>query len=330
MKKTIIAKPKVRKKYLIYHCIRGGCGGFGDRQKGIVSVFLLANITKRKFGLIFSKPCDIRQYLYPNEIQWDIPSNEYANLTKKTLIYMKRKDLKTVERSNLTNLFNADIIFLKTNYVVFDYIKRNKNHKSQLKWLQNVTYSQYFAESYWKIFKLSDNITRKFEEIVKTSHLTNSTKLICAHIQIGRNPTMPHDPPRNSPKSVKVVWDFLHRYNDTSLYKIFVATDSEIVRKEALQLFANQTVTEPAGKILHIDAHSNASPTVCQGMEKVLLDQYVLMHCDVLVHSRSGFGENAARLMKNTGEIYIFKGGTISPSDILYRKFVHSFSKWAD
>lgn len=83
MKKTIIAKPKVRKKYLIYHCIRGGCGGFGDRQKGIVSVFLLANITKRKFGLIFSKPCDIRQYLYPNEIQWDIPSNEYANLTKK-------------------------------------------------------------------------------------------------------------------------------------------------------------------------------------------------------------------------------------------------------
>ncbi|CAF1473959.1 unnamed protein product [Didymodactylos carnosus] len=50
---------------LIYSCIRE-CGGWGDRQRGLESAFLLALITDRRFMIEMNFPCDIRTALQPN------------------------------------------------------------------------------------------------------------------------------------------------------------------------------------------------------------------------------------------------------------------------
>ena len=195
-------------------------------------------------------------------------------------------------------------------------LKINDNYRTQLNWLSNISYTQFFAESYGKIFKPGYIIARKLQAFLQKSKVTNSTKLICAQIRLGRNPTMPADDIRNPRSSVNIVWDFLRRYNDSSLYKIFVTADSEDVRREAKRYFPQQII-DTEGKIVHVDFYRRSSPTICQGVEKVLLDQYILSRCDVLIHSRSYFGENAARLKTDRSEIYVFGNGRIFPSSIV-------------
>lgn len=310
------SKPKIKQKYLIYSCRVGTCGGFGDRQGGIVSTYLLANLTKRRFGLILTKPCDIRQYLYPNEIQWDIPRKQLSKLKAQTVKMTNRKSVRSMASIDFNKRYKADVVYLQTNYVLRDLLKDNSNYKSEMEVLANTSYNQYFAEIYGKIFKPGDIIARKLKDFLEKAKFGNETKLICAQIRIGRNPTMPQDNVRNHKSTVNVIWDFLRRYNDTRHYKIFVTTDSEEIRNKAKRLFPEQ-ILDSKGKIIHVDFHKKSSSTICQGVEKVLLDQYILSNCDVLIHSRSNFGENAARLKKTHSEIYNFQNGRISPSSIV-------------
>lgn len=310
------SKPKIKQKYLIYSCKVGTCGGFGDRQRGIISTFLLANLTKRRFGLMLTKPCDIRQYLYPNEVQWDIPRKQLTKLKTQLVKMTTRKSVRAMASIDFNKRYKADVVYLQTNYILRDLLKNNSNYKSQMEVLANTSYDQYFAEMYEKIFKPGHIIARKLKDFLEKSKVGNETKLICAQIRIGRNPTMPQDDVRNRKSTVNVVWDFLRRYNDTRHYKIFVTTDSEEIRNKAKRLFPEQ-VLDSKGKIIHVDFHRRPSATICQGVEKVLLDQYILSNCDVLIHSRSNFGENAARLKKKHSEIYIFQNGRISPSSIV-------------
>ena len=66
-----IFKNKYKKKTVIYECY-GGCGGWADRLKGIMSSYAWSLITDRYFIIHHSKPCQLTEFLLPNEYNWNI------------------------------------------------------------------------------------------------------------------------------------------------------------------------------------------------------------------------------------------------------------------
>jgi hypothetical protein len=57
--------------WLFYECSGGSlCGGLADRFKGIVNTLLLALLTQRGFGVDFSSPLPIQEFLEPAVLEW--------------------------------------------------------------------------------------------------------------------------------------------------------------------------------------------------------------------------------------------------------------------
>ncbi|GFR80186.1 hypothetical protein ElyMa_000574600 [Elysia marginata] len=73
-----------RVKYLIYLCDgHAHCYGLGDRQRGIVATYYLAELTDRRFGIIMTAPSDIRDFYQPNLVKWNVTDSDLPqNATK--------------------------------------------------------------------------------------------------------------------------------------------------------------------------------------------------------------------------------------------------------
>ena len=117
-----------------------------------------------------------------------------------------------------------------------------------------------------------------------------SQQLVCSHIRIGRNPTIPHDSKRRDRTNVTSIFMFLKRFDIPSRYVIYVASDSQKVRESVAGNFTSSfTVDLP---IVHFHA--------------ALLKQYILSKCDILILTRSGFGKMAVHMSEKFQELYIF------------------------
>ena len=146
--------------------------------------------------------------------------------------------------------------------------------------------------------------------------LSESDRLFCAHVRVGRNPTLPMDEELDmiGPEDLVRLRDFFvageKPGQERGRVKYFVATDSHSVRQQFREFFPRQLV-DYGGKILHIDRQRTRSDA-CEGFEEALLDQLILSICDVLVVSRSGFSIHAAHVTNTTGGMWITEGGEIS------------------
>ena len=70
-------------KTLTYFCSIN-CGGWGDRLRGITSVYILAVLLQRRFIINMLYPCDLSNFLQPNLIDWK--TNHNTNQPKNYLI----------------------------------------------------------------------------------------------------------------------------------------------------------------------------------------------------------------------------------------------------
>jgi len=69
-------------KFLSYYCDGKGCGGVGNRIRGIVSLFYLAMLTNRTFLIHWGGPGKLEDYLEPNQVAWSLPLNSVGNFRK--------------------------------------------------------------------------------------------------------------------------------------------------------------------------------------------------------------------------------------------------------
>ena len=83
---------KGSKKYVIFVCDeRRSCGGWGDRQRGLVGVYALAIVTGRQFGIIMTVPCNITNVYVPNRVNWVIPDHELQGKSSISIMDMGSK-----------------------------------------------------------------------------------------------------------------------------------------------------------------------------------------------------------------------------------------------
>ncbi|CAH1799884.1 unnamed protein product [Owenia fusiformis] len=302
-------------KYICYDCQKV-CGGWGDRMAGIASSFMWALMTNRKYVIQQNFPCALTTVYKPNLVNWasDLPN---GLTTKHITLIDNHKFMPNKIKNPSTHIdgrYPYDIISFRVNQ---DWIEgfQNPIYEKRLTQLgfntSELKMDNVFPKLHSLLFKLQDSIQKRLNNFIVNAKTRFNTLLICAQIRMGVNPSIPHDvgPPRNKLEFLSVVWEFLSQFNNSDQHRIFITTDSEDVRQTAKRLFPN-TIVDTEGIITHVDRTPNRSQA-CQGMQKVSLDFHIQTYCDVLMISRSNFGEYGAHLRNSKEGVYGFFNGTI-------------------
>ena len=298
-----------KRKFIVFMCLKKQeCKGWGDRQKGIISTFLLALLTNRSFVIMNNEPCELSNFLEPISYNWT-NCFEYITTVPKsktqTLEYYNWYDSfqKSIPQTNFDAVLTKQVTFIRTNQIWIRAILAHPKAKDNIPWALGKTDREINKLVLVRLFRPRDAL----EQEIKTymDKVRESQQLVCSHIRIGRNPTIPHDTKRRDRTNVTSIFMFLKRFDIPSRYVIYVASDSQKVRKSVAGNFTSSfTVGLP---IVHLSRYYGKSVHIaCQGFHALLLEQYILSKCDILILTRSGFGKMAANMSEKFQELYIF------------------------
>jgi len=310
-------------KTMIYSC-SSICFGWGDRLRGITSVYILALLTRRRFMIDMNHPCSISHVLQPYQIDW-----RFQNLTRicsknRTQLIINVMPLRPPSiRTNMMKLIKSqdfyslrseyDDIHITTNAFYITHALRNPFTNAS--WLlgnlplKQATQELLFPLLFELLFKPSLIVRRGVEQILQRSH----RQLTCLHLRFGRNPSNPFDVQMSQRENLtKVVLEFLDnnpclvKPNETLLY---ITSDSDQAIQTILKSYPTMSITVP-GPILHIDYanHSLSQKSICNGFIKVVTDFYILGECDISILCRSGFSlwANRRRLDRNS-QLFLYR-----------------------
>ncbi|XP_071085444.1 uncharacterized protein [Haliotis cracherodii] len=298
-------RPRWEKKYFIYDCANGNCGGLGDRQEGIVGAFIISQMLSRKFKVNMLVPCDIGNFLQSNQVNWILQSSEISGMksSKYTRIDGDAFQLrdKIAKSLDLEKEFPSDVTHFTVNQEMVNYLKLHPLFKS-LRWAHNQTTTDIYNIVLRRLFRMKPEIQKRFD-LYQSSARSNGRKLVCAHVRVRGNPTIPNDWYTPTPLNVSVVWNFLRQYNNSALYRMFVATDSQNVRQDAKRLFPD-VIQDLEGNIVHVDRDNHAKDYACAGFGKVILDQQTMSSCDVFFMTDSGLGRIASMMRGTDKDLY--------------------------
>ena len=296
---------------LVFLCVKSQqCGGWGDRQKGIISTFLLALLTNRTFVIVCTNPCQLSKFLQPNKYNWTI-CNEYAMSLPKSeteivnLVDRAGNFSHSLRTESLQNLFQYRVVFIRTNRIWNKEILDRPEAAQRIPWAVGKSTAEVSRMVLEIMFKPGEELAFKIEQFMN-SHAKNK-QLACSHLRVGKNPSIPTDARRRfGAPNVSSIFEFLRKFDKSSNYTIYVATDSAAVRRRAKESFTHvATVDMP---VVHIDRYTKAQDglVACTGLFTVLLEQYILSKCDVLLLTHSNLGTMAAYMSNKLQDLFIF------------------------
>lgn len=295
-----------KRKYIVYQCYEI-CGGLGDRQKGIVSAYLLAVLTGRTFVIDMPFPCQLEIFMQPNKYNWRTCKHFALSVPDTDNVRYYTID----DKENYENIFTSSdiryswktqVVTLNINWYATGIIRHYLNSASvpALEWIRGTRDERVVHKVMNELFTPVEAVTKKVDTFLD-KNVGNKT-LVCGHIRVGQNPTLPNDVSfsriRGHP-DVKKLLNFLSVYSDKRRFAIYVATDSDYVRRKATELFKNFVSLNRT--ILHIDRLKVSKELGCVGFFNAVIEQLLLTKCDVLLLTMSNFGVIAA-LMRGRAE----------------------------
>ena len=299
-------------KYMKYQCSKF-CGGWGDRLRGILSVYALSLLLNREFRIMINHPCSITNLLQSNEIKWDSEIEYEDKMTNYVINTIDNRNKFTQNISNLdpdSFLNNYDIITIANNVDWTYYMVRNKFLKKKIKNLgfniHKFRLKNLMFEWYHKFFKLQPSLQEKYDQFLTKLKIENNAKLLCVQIRTGGiRSNHKRDKLFNSYENTKKFWKFINKkfLNDSKIdnFKLFITTDNELVEKDAIKIYGKDKVILNDGPILHIDRDVHRSND-CKNAERTILDFHCLKNCDIGVISSSNFGKFGLWNRKNPTE----------------------------
>jgi hypothetical protein len=221
-------------------------------------------------------------------------------------------DVKFRDSMRTVNLFElhkeTELIIVRSNREYFTQWSQNKFVNPRLPQLgfdsKNFTFSQTLHFFYNRLFNFSPLLQPKYEQFLKKAKPSAESKLICMQVRVGgyfMNGFV--DPIRSRADDVKLMWDFVKRNFTAKLdansteYRIFLTTDNERVKKNALAEYGNKLIINE-GKAGHIDRWAgHMGDDECGDISTsamTILDFHCMQHCDMaIVTGSSRFGRFA-------------------------------------
>uniref|UniRef100_A0A0B7BA76 L-Fucosyltransferase n=1 Tax=Arion vulgaris TaxID=1028688 RepID=A0A0B7BA76_9EUPU len=313
-------------RYLIYRCDSGRlshCGGLADRLKGMIAGYIIANITDRQFKAEILNPnCYLHQYIIPNLVNWSLSTSFHQSLDKiasdtKIVNLMNNKIIyNNIGNINFTELIGSSkYVYFRANLDYSQGFRHSHLHRDKLSWMEQVTPDQIQATIFKQLFSLSPRLQSRLQNLLAQELPTSKHKLVCAHVRMGKNPTLPTDYfTRLSSEHLPNVWKFIKHHSTSDFHKVFVMSDSaEVMNQSRLQEFGARLVLTP-GVIGHVDIPANLNTEdMCSATEKVIFDLHLLMNCDVLMISDSGLSRLAAYVRGSDEGLYCLDKERVIP-----------------
>ena len=311
-------------KTMVYSC-RSWCNGWGDRIRGIMSVYILALLTRRRFMIDMNIPCPLARFLKPNIVNWTFTDSKLPSGKKRTRLVIADMLPNNKGNDRLISIISSkdfvsewesyDDVWITTHGYFVTRALRNPLVNSS--WLIGqlpltmATDKTLFALFFELLFMPTKTLVQSVDRILRLPY----DRLVCLHIRKGRNPSNPIDAGFPLRKNItKTMIAFLDKMTGNvtgKVTQIFVTSDSDAAIKEVGQHFLGSVVTVP-GPILHIDQVHHSSRrsldkrSICEGFLKVLTEFLVLGECDVSILSRSGFSVWASRRrVKSNEPVYL-------------------------
>ncbi|XP_013379919.1 uncharacterized protein LOC106151287 [Lingula anatina] len=296
---------KTKCQYAIWQC-HHHCMGWGDRLRGIISVYALAILTGREYRISHTFPCNLKKFFHGNKTPWDKEDITAKHATTRDIKLFGFKltfQNWVLQSSNLSETFPEDIITFRTNDDIIPYLRFNKNFTKTIEKAFNMPiedfhYVTLFRRLFHELFSPNKRFQKKFQKYYHLLKPSNDSTLVCAQIRLEFI----------KPSRMKIVFKFLQEtIKRVGKSKLFVSTDAEDVRTAAKMLFPDQLV-DIEGPLSHVDEPKAG----CRDMEKALTDFLMLSKCDILIHSPSGFSQQAAMLKYPYKDVYqISRAGII-------------------
>ncbi|XP_069137717.1 uncharacterized protein [Argopecten irradians] len=310
--------------YLVYDCSHrwpGSCGGWSDRLSGILSTYILAIITNRKFLINFDNPCLLQDYFELHD--WSYNKTLVGNKTSKNY-YLKddsgRKIMNILTNAisvqPIKNFFTAEVSFVRINWDMTPEFRKFLHVEKYVPWITELHYADIHRYIFELFLHPKPFLTKIADSVFKSKQTKTS---FCAHVRIGRSSTLPNDNVRTKAEDVNVILDFIKTIDKTK-HDLLLATDSVDLQRQFTTNYSNNFLLKVPGRITHIDQTKTGD--TCDGFQRQLLDFLLLSKCDKLVVCESGFSIMAAYLRDISDGLYCWTRRSVVPCS---RYTIHDF-----
>ncbi|XP_067686786.1 uncharacterized protein [Haliotis asinina] len=289
-----------RNKFLVYLCNKQKlCGGWGVRQAGIISTFLLANLTNRIFKVSMTSPCKLQHFLIPNQLNW-IPDIEELRGKSLSVIHDVHNStfLDILRWKNFNIYYSQDIVFVRATMDFTGILTQNPVYIKQVSKITTQP-SATFKDNWNMLMAPSIQTQTVLQDILALNNrsISKYEDLICAHVKLGS------DPPT---EDVQNILQILQQWTRTNP-KVFIATDSNDFRSISRSRFGDRII-DSGGTVLNFDTERGTIDS-CLGLRTVILDQMILSRCKMLALSHGDVGRNTAFLRGTNKSVFIFVNG---------------------
>lgn len=260
-------------------------GGLADRERGILTVFLIAYKLKRPFSIYWTQPFDLSDFLEPNHYDWKITENEILIDKNISDVIVFNKFPTQYYKRNLLSYFLLIIEIIKN--------KKDKHVYTNLNFPKNK-----FHSLYHKLFKPSPLLEKKlrdYNQILGDKYWSISFRFmkLLGDFKDGYGKIL-NEYQRESliNKNLQEIKKFL--INLPENYRCFITSDSITFLRRVTALDPRIFIIE--GNISHIDYLNSSSPD----WMKLFSDQYLIMNAEHIILFRteemykSNFSEFAA------------------------------------
>ena len=307
---------------LTYYCSKN-CGGWGDRLRGITSTYILALLLQRRFLIHMQYPCNLTNFLLPNLLNWvpTVPLKQQKNSLILDLIHNQHASqvLSNISSKNLSELWSEyDNIYLTTNSDYVTPVLKNPYFSliiSQINIRSNESTQQIlFPFIFELLFQPTSIVIEQLDKLLLKQSLNSNQSIICMHIRLGQNPTVPND--KKIPYRESIVNDmikFIDKNISSSSSLIFAISDSYQIQQVISKHYDDDRLLSISGPIIHIDRYNTkieSNEMLYNGFLKVISEFYFLGECDTIIRARSGFSEWANhRRLNEYSNLYMYCRG---------------------
>ncbi|KAK7485680.1 hypothetical protein BaRGS_00023129, partial [Batillaria attramentaria] len=258
------------------------CGGWADRQKGIVNAYVMAAILGLEFKIYMPVPCDLSFFLGPRDEDWRLEPGELdsGSVTWFPLTSYERQSEFAKEfaasKDPLELFSGTQYILITTNVELVQFLRQNRL-ASRLKWLVELSLPEIYREVLARLFVPMPG-PQLVLDVFRDSQ-PPGTKLVCAQ-----------------------------PYNNTRTYRIMFTSDSPAMLEAARRNYSEVSI-QINGPVTHVDRSMGVD--ACGGFGHAITEQLALSACHVLVISESGMGKIAAFMRNTDTDLYIYHDGVV-------------------